>query len=51
MYDALKDVGNEKAILVTYPELGHGCWNEVFSTPGLFGWLFGEKLGTSFIEY
>ena len=43
MYNALKDVGNEEAILVTYPELGHVCWNEAFSTPGLFGWLFGKR--------
>jgi hypothetical protein len=43
MYNALKDVGNEEAILVTYPELGHVCWNEAFSTPGLFEWLFGKR--------
>ena len=43
MYDALREVGNETAILVTYPELGHECWDEAFSTAGLFGWLFGKK--------
>ena len=43
MYDALKDVGNEDAVLVTYPELGHVCWDEAFSTPGLFKWLFGKR--------
>ena len=43
MYNALKDVGNEEAVLVTYPELGHVCWNEAFSTAGLFEWLFGKK--------
>ena len=43
MYNALKEVGNEEAILVTYPELGHLCWDEAFSTPGLFGWMFGKK--------
>ena len=43
MYNALKDVGNEEAILVTYPEKGHVCWDEAFSTPELFGWLFGKK--------
>jgi len=43
IYDALKVVGNEEAILVTYSELGHGCWDEAFSTPGLFGWLFGKR--------
>jgi predicted peptidase len=43
MYNALKDVGNEDVILVTYPEMGHVCWDAAFSTPGLFGWLFGKK--------
>lgn len=43
MYNALKDVGGEEAVLVTYPELGHGCWDAAFSTPGLFRWLFGKK--------
>lgn len=43
MYNALKNVGNEEAVLVTYPELGHVCWNEAFSTPGLFKWLFGKR--------
>ena len=43
MYDALREAGNTGAILVTYPELGHGCWDEAFSTPGLFKWLFGKK--------
>ena len=45
MYDALKDVGNEEAALFTYPDLEHGCWDEAFSTTGLFGWLFGKKNG------
>ena len=40
MFDALIDAGNPEAFLVTYPELGHECWNQAFSTPGLFQWLF-----------
>ncbi len=43
MYNALKDVGNEEVFLVTYPELGHVCWNAAFSMSGLFEWLFGKK--------
>jgi dipeptidyl aminopeptidase/acylaminoacyl peptidase len=43
MYNALKDVGNKEVVLVAYPELGHVCWNEAFSTPGLFKWLFGKR--------
>lgn len=40
MYNALKAAGSQKAILVTYPDLAHGCWDEAFSTLGLFHWLF-----------
>lgn len=40
MYNALTHAGSKKAILVAYPELGHGCWDEAFSTPGIFKWLF-----------
>ena len=43
MYDALRDAGNNEAVLVTYPELGHSCWDEAFSTAGLFEWMFGKK--------
>ena len=43
MYDALKAAGSEEALLVTYPDLAHGCWDEAFSTPGLFQWLFSKK--------
>ena len=43
MYDALREAGNEEAVLITYPDFGHGCWDEAFSTPGLFRWLFGKK--------
>lgn len=45
MYAALKVVGNEDAVIVTYPELGHVCWDEAFSMPGLFKWMFGKKKG------
>jgi len=41
MYHALTEAGSQKAILVTYPDLGHECWNRAFSTPGIFQWLFG----------
>ena len=43
MYNALKDVDDEDAVLVTYPELGHVCWDAAFSTPGLYKWLFGKR--------
>jgi predicted peptidase len=43
MYDALREAGNEEAVLITYPEIGHACWDEAFSTHGLFGWMFGKK--------
>lgn len=41
MYEALTNAGNPNAILITYPELAHGCWDQAFSTPGIFKWLFG----------
>ena len=44
MYDAIRETGSQNAILITYPELGHGCWDEAFSTPGIFNWLFGKKM-------
>ena len=40
MYEALTKAGNHNVILITYPEMGHGCWNQAFSTPGIFKWLF-----------
>ena len=43
MYNTLKEVGNKEAILVTYPELEHQCWDEAFSTQGVFKWLFGKR--------
>ena len=43
MYNVLKEVGSKEAILVTYSELGHVCWDEAFSTAGLFEWLFGKR--------
>ena len=43
MFDALRDAGNNDAVLVIYPELGHECWDEAFSTEGLFGWMFGKR--------
>ena len=43
MAHALKQAGNHEAILVTYPDLGHGCWDEAFSTPGIFHWLFNKQ--------
>ena len=43
VYDALREAGNEEVVLITYPELGHACWDEAFSTAGLFEWLFGKR--------
>jgi predicted peptidase len=42
MYNALQAAGNNEAFLVTYPELAHECWDEAFSTSGLFQWLFNK---------
>ena len=34
--------GSNEAFLVTYPDLAHECWDEAFSTSGLFQWLFNK---------
>ena len=47
MYDALRTVGNTKAVFISYPKLGHLCWDEAFSTPGLFYWLFSKRIEAS----
>ena len=41
MFDALTNAGSHNAILITYPEMGHGCWDQAFTTHGIFTWLFG----------
>ena len=46
MYHAMKESGNLGAFLVTYPGLGHECWNEAFASPGLFKWLFCQRLNS-----
>ncbi len=51
MYDALRMAGNQKVTLVTYPELGHVCWDEAFSSPGIFNWLFGRISKTPSAEH
>lgn len=51
MYDALRMAGNQKVTLVTYPELGHVCWDEAFTTPGIFNWLFGRISKTPSAEH
>lgn len=43
MYNALQAAGNNKAILVTYHDLAHDCWDEAFHTKGLLKWLFEER--------
>ena len=43
MYNALKAAGSKEAFLVTYPDLAHECWDEAFSSPGLFQWLFSKN--------
>lgn len=43
MFEALQAAGNTEAVYVLYPDLGHFCWDQAFSTPGLFQWLFSKK--------
>lgn len=46
MYEALKATGSHDYLLITYPNLYHQCWDQAFSTPGLFHWLFGNQKTT-----
>ena len=46
MYEALKASGSHDYLLITYPNFNHQCWDQAFSTPGLFYWLFGNKKTT-----
>lgn len=43
MYEALKASGSHDYLLITYPNLYHQCWDQAFSTPGLFQWLFDNQ--------
>ena len=43
MVNALRAAGNTKLKYVTYSQLGHLCWDQAFSTPGIFHWLFSQK--------
>ena len=44
MVKALRAAGNTQLKYVTYPQLGHLCWDQAFSTPRIFQWLFSHKL-------
>ena len=43
MVKALRNAGNTQLKYVTYSQLGHLCWDQAFSTPGIFHWLFSQK--------
>ena len=44
MVDAVRKTGGH-AHLTLYPDLGHDCWNEAYSTDALWTWLFAQKRG------
>lgn len=43
MADALKKAGATVKLTI-YPEIGHDCWDEAFKEPGLFEWIFEQKI-------
>jgi predicted peptidase len=43
MINAIKNAGGNPKFTL-YPNVGHGSWNNAFSEPDLFPWLFGQKL-------
>ena len=44
MVNAVRAAGGH-AHLTFYPEAGHDCWDEAYSTPELWTWLFAQKRG------
>ncbi len=46
MADALKKAGADIKLTI-YPEIGHDCWNKAFIEPGLFEWMFKQKIKRS----
>ena len=44
MINAIRQSGGH-AHLTLYPNLGHDCWNQAYSTDALWSWLFAQKRG------
>jgi pimeloyl-ACP methyl ester carboxylesterase len=44
MVDAVRQAGGH-AHLTLYPDLGHNCWDQAYSTNALWTWLFAQKRG------
>jgi pimeloyl-ACP methyl ester carboxylesterase len=44
MVDAIREAGSH-AHLTFYPNAGHDCWDEAYSTDALWTWLFAQKRG------
>jgi predicted peptidase len=44
MVDAVRRAGGH-AHLTFYPDAGHDCWDEAYSTDALWTWLFAQKRG------
>jgi len=44
MVDAVRQAGGH-AHLTFYPDAGHDCWDEAYSTDALWTWLFAQKRG------
>lgn len=43
MFNAIKSSGGNKVELTLFPNLGHLCWEAVYSNPELYRWLFMQK--------
>jgi pimeloyl-ACP methyl ester carboxylesterase len=44
MVDAIRNAGGH-AHLTIYPEAGHDCWDQAYSTDALWTWLFAQRRG------
>lgn len=45
MYGAIRKAGGSKVHITNYKDLGHLCWDRVFSDPTTFDWLFNQVRG------
>ncbi len=43
MYNAIRAAGGTMAELTLFPDLGHLCWEKVYSDPSFYQWLFKQK--------
>lgn len=43
MVEKIKEYGNDNCTGTYFDDVGHNCWNNAYSTPGLVDWLLNQK--------